>query len=138
MKIKDLLKEVLQDDSIRDVNLRTLSIALEHEQYKNIPGTKNSYRVDSANTNTLTQRHAHVYAKRQGKGEELYSVNLDGTGHDGYSGTTIPASHAEYLRNIGFKIPENLSLESLEYEDLNPLEYQIAIICEGSINSNQL
>lgn len=125
-----LLKEVEQDD-IREKKLTELFFALEHHTYKTIPGTRNSLRVDSENTNTMTQRHVHVYAKPNGGGKQLYSVNLDGSGHDGSSGKVIPASHADHLRNLGFTIPDNLALESLDFEFLSPELYEICILSDG-------
>ncbi|MCG5078100.1 hypothetical protein [Paraburkholderia tagetis] len=123
---KQFLKEVEE----RERKLSELSLALEHEIYKPIPGTRNSFRVDPANTNTLTQRHAHVYAKPHGEGRQLYSVNLDGTGHDGSSGIAIPSKHAEHLRGLGFAIPANLTLESLDYETLSFDLYEICILSD--------
>ena len=85
-------------------------------------------RLDPENTNTLTQRHAHVYAKPNGEGKQIYSVNFNGSGHDGSSGTAIPAKHAEHLRGLGFDIPANLTLESLEADILRPGLYEICIL----------
>ena len=76
----------------------------EHETYKLIPGTNNSYRTDAGNTNTQTIKHSHVFAKPKGSGSELFSVNIDGSGHDGSSGTEISSSHANYFRSIGYEI----------------------------------
>ena len=42
----------------------------EQETFKHIPGTKNSYRTDSGNTNTKTIKHSHIYAKPNGGGSE--------------------------------------------------------------------
>lgn len=126
-RFRDFLSEVKQERA-REAKLTELSLALEHLTYKNIPGTRNSMRVDAANTNTLTQRHAHVYAKPNGEGKQIYSVNLDGSGHDGSSGTVIPAKHAEHLRGLGFDIPANLTLESLDVDVLRPELYEICIL----------
>ncbi|MDV6344064.1 hypothetical protein [Nitrosomonas sp. Is37] len=124
-RFKDFLREKRDE---REKKLCELFLALEHHTYKNIPNTRNSLRVDSQNTNTLTQRHAHVYAKPNGGGKQLYSVNLDGSGHDGSSGAVIPANHAEYLRGLGFTIPDNLTLESLDIDSLSPELYEICIL----------
>lgn len=129
MRTNDILREVLQNDA-RIKNFKELSISLEHHTYKDIPGTRNSLRIDPQNTNTLTQRHAHVYAKPKGRGNQIYSVNMDGSGHDGSSGTVIPANHADYLRSVGFTIPGNLSLESLDFESLSPELYEICMLNE--------
>ncbi|MBC3809652.1 hypothetical protein H8K52_20140 [Undibacterium seohonense] len=126
-RFKEFLKEVKLNES-KEKKLTELSLALEHQTYKNISGTQNSLRIDPQNTSTLTQRHAHVYAKPNGGGKQLYSVNLDGSGHDGSSGTVIPASHADHLRRLGFEIPVNLALESLDFESLSPELYEICIL----------
>lgn len=126
-RFKDFLKEVEQD-KLREKNLKGLVLALEHQTYKSMPGTRNSLRLDSPNTNTGTQRHAHVYAKPNGGGAQLYSVNVDGSGHDGSSGEVISTRHAEHLRGLGFSIPDNLTLESLDIEALSPELYEICIL----------
>ena len=128
-----LAKKILNDFEIkkfRESRVQELTLALEHHIYKNIPGTKNSCRQDSPNTNTKTQKHAHVYAKSNGGGKELYSVNIDGSGHDGYSGTKIPSSHADFFRGIGYKIPLNLVLESLDFSEINSFDHEICILEE--------
>ena len=99
----------------------------EHQTYKNIPGTKNSYREDTGNTNTMTSRHSHVYAKPKGRGTEIYSVNIDGSGHDGSSGTEIPSSHAEFFRSKGYSIPDNNILENLILSESVSEEYELFI-----------
>lgn len=114
-KLKEILQQVLKEQE-QDKLLQELTISLEHHTYKRIPGTNNSYREDKANTNKNTQRHAHVYAKRNGGGKELYSVNLSGTGHDGSSGTVIPSSHADFFRDEGYSIPLTNSLESISID----------------------
>lgn len=100
----------------------------EHETYKNIPGIKNSYREDPANTNTMTQKHAHVYAKPKGKGGQLYSVNIDGSGHDGSSGIEIPKTHATFFRDKGYDIDVNNILESTELSILDPNVFELIIV----------
>ncbi|MDD3596784.1 hypothetical protein [Sulfuricurvum sp.] len=119
----DLLKNENKQTKIND------RIALfEHQLYKQIPGTRNSYRQDTGNTSTITQKHAHVYTKLSGKGNELYSVNIDGSGHDGSSGIEIPSSHANYLRNMGYKISDINILETLEFDSLDENTYDLIII----------
>jgi hypothetical protein len=104
-------------EQAREKAISELVLVLEHEVYKPIPNTQNSYRQDAANTNTMTDKHAHVYAKKNGGGRELYSVNFSGKGHDGYSGTPIPASHADFFRSQGYKVPPSNVLESLDSND---------------------
>ncbi|MEO5622050.1 MAG: hypothetical protein ABIO74_03345 [Dokdonella sp.] len=100
---------------------------LEHETYKRIPSTKNSCRIDSGNTNTLTDKHAHVFAKLKGGGKELYSVTIKGFGHDGYSGTEIPSTHADYFRGLGFEIKDTNILESIDLAAIAPDKYVLLL-----------
>jgi len=128
-------KQFLQETEAqkeRDERLQGLTLALEHQTYKAIPGTTNSYRIDTQNTTTNIQKHAHVYAKPNGGGKQLYSVNIDGSGHDGSSGTVISAKHADHFRRLGFEIPANLALESIDFEQLSPENYEICILIEDA------
>jgi hypothetical protein len=88
----------------------------EHQVYKPISGTRDRYREDSANTNTHTLLHSHVYAGNTKK--QLYAVNVDGSGHDGSSKKQISAAHAKFFRKNGYSIrPDNI-LEVLDVADL--------------------
>ena len=128
MKIKDIFDRV---DRLLEKDLMDL---FEHQTYKNIPGTISSYREDPANTNTMTNKHAHVYAKPKGKGSQLYSVNKDGSGHDGSSGTEIPSSHAKFFRNKGYSIPDKNILENLVLSKTDKDIYELIILEDKSIN----
>jgi len=128
--MKKKLFDLIREEELAPQNTEELFLALEHQTYKIIPGTKCSYRIDPENTNTKTKKHAHVYAKKDGKGDELYSVNMDGRGHDGSSGIRIPAAHATYFRNKNFLIPDNLTLESLNFSSLSPDDYEFVILDE--------
>lgn len=110
-------KQFLTEDK-RGEALKHLKALFEHEIYKRIPGTSNSYRQDSANTTTNTQWHSHIYAKLNGGGKELYSVNYNGSGHDGSSGVKIPTTHADFFRSKGYNIKSDNILESLSLEKL--------------------
>jgi len=105
-----------------------LTTLFEHEVYKRIPGTANSFRQDPANTNTQVQRHSHVYAKLNGGGQELYSVNLSGSGHDGSSGIPIPDTHAAFFRSKGYDIKPDNILESLNLEQLQEGMYRLVLL----------
>ncbi len=111
-------KQFLADIKRGEKFVSRLIALFEHETYKRISGTVNSYRQDSANTNTQTQRHSHVYARLNGDGKELYAVNLDGSGHDGSSGVPIPSVHADFFRLKGYHIKSDNILESLDIEQL--------------------
>ncbi|MCC5842562.1 MAG: hypothetical protein JJT96_20765 [Opitutales bacterium] len=100
-------------------------LLLDWNCYQLIPGTRNSYRVDAANTSTMTKKHAAVYSKANGKGKELYAVNIDGTGHDGSFGFKMPKKHAEYFRSINFDIPDSGIIESISISQLLPSEYDL-------------
>ncbi len=113
---------------LNETNASKFIELFEHQIYKNIPGTKNSYRVDPANTNTMTSKHSHAYAKPNGKGSQLYSVNIDGTGHDGSSGKEIPGAHADFFRSKGYSIPDNNILENLILSESIADEYELLIL----------
>lgn len=110
-------------------------LLLEYEVYRQIPGTKHSYRQDSANTNTLTQQHSHVYAKLSGKGKQLYAVNFDGSGHDGSSGHFVPSFHADHFRSLGYTIPDTNILESIDSDALTSY-YSILVIDDMQLASS--
>jgi hypothetical protein len=123
MKLYELFEESIEKDSSR----QRCSL-FEHKLYKRIPGTSASYREDPGNTNTMTQKHAHAYAKPDGRGKELYSVNLDGSGHDGSSGTPIPKPHADYFRGKGYDMPDDNILESWSIENLDPKDHSLIVL----------
>lgn len=100
----------------------------EHEIYKPIPGSTNSYRTDQGKTGTMTKKHAHVYAKPNGRGKELYSVNTDGSGHDGSRGKEIPAGHAAHFRSLGFTIATDNILESIEMSAMDTRHYKLFLM----------
>lgn len=100
-------------------------LLLEYECYRLIPGTRNSYREDPMNTATRTMKNSHVYARPKGGGRKLYTVNYDGSGHDGSEGIQIPSSHADYFRSKGYDIPESNILECIEMGALEGSIYQI-------------
>jgi hypothetical protein len=112
----------------RRARIEALMQLVEHETYKRIPKTNNSYRQDPANTNTLTLKHAHVYAKQGGGGGELYSVNVDGSGHDGSSGVEIPSSHADFFRKQGYTIKADNILESLDPDELSKRGFHLVVL----------
>jgi hypothetical protein len=126
--LREIMNEIELEKKERESRIKQLSLALEHLTYKNIPDTNNSYRQDAANTNTKTEKHVHVYAKHDGKGKELYSVCLSGKGHDGSSGVVISQKHADYFRSCGYQVPQNLTLESIDFSEINEFEYKICIL----------
>ncbi len=115
-------------ESSKEEAVSKLTDLFEHEVYKQIPGTTSSYRQDAANTNTKTQWHSHVYAKANGGGNELYSVNVSGSGHDGSSGIKIPSDHADFFRSKGYDIKPDNILESLNLEQLQEEKYYLVLL----------
>jgi hypothetical protein len=99
----------------------------EAKLYKQIPGTISSFRVDPEQTSIKTVRHSHVYAKPNGKGKQLYSVGVNGRGHDGCSNVQIPSSHADYFRSMGFEIPLNNILECILITDCRKNDIEILL-----------
>ena len=114
----------------RKRNEKIEELLLEHESYELIPGTKNSRREDSGNTNTKTQVHSHVFAKPKGKGKQLYAVNVDGSGHDGSSGIEISKKHADFFRDEGYEVPDTNILESIESDSISEDEYVLVLLEE--------
>lgn len=108
-------KEFYNEIEVTEVTLSDEQL-LENKQYQRIPKTQKTYRIDKANTSTLTQDHAHVYAS---KNNQIYAVNIDGSGHDGNHGYEISKKDAEYFRGLGFDISVDNILESLELEMIN-------------------
>ena len=88
------------------------NLVLEYNQYKNIPGTTKTYRIDPANTNTMTQKHIHVFFN----GEQIYAMNVDGTPHDG-SKCVLSKKDQEFLKKMGFAVPEGGILEMYTFCD---------------------
>jgi hypothetical protein len=122
--------EFLRESEDKDRAFRKAVLLFEHEVYKRIPGTQNSYRQDPGNTNTMTLRHSHVYARPKGGGQELYAVNIDGSGHDGSSGVAIPALHAHHFRSLGYAIPDTNILESLDGGSLDTERFSLMVLQE--------
>jgi|GEM_PF-4137684 len=95
-------------------------IILEYKQYKNIPGTTKTYRIDAANTNTMTQKHIHVFYD----GKQLYAINVDGTSHDG-SKYILSKKDQSFLKDMGFTVPKDGILEKYSFQDGS-----LFLICE--------
>ena len=104
-----------------------LKLLQEFKCYKMIPTTNNSYREDPGKMATLTMTHSHVFAAPNGKGKQLYAVNINGSGHDGSSGAAISTAHAEYFRSKGYYIPPNNILETIDISQINKNEYRILL-----------
>lgn len=132
LTFKEYYEQVRRELEIRSKFPREL--LYEAKVYKRIPGKNASYRQDSANPAKRVDRHVHVYAKQNGKGKELYSVDINGKGHDGFSGA-IPKAHADFFRSKGYKIPEKIIIEWVSVEDLSQLNVELIIVevCEDDL-----
>lgn len=108
----------------------TLILLFEYSVYKLIPNSNASYREDMGKTTNMTITHSHIYVKPNGDGKELYSINIDGSGHDGFSGTEIPQKHADYFRSKGYDIKDNNILESIILENTNTNHFKLIILEE--------
>ena len=135
MKLFELLEKADESFDIKQAWTRGEKFALlglepvtEGARYQKVPGTQMSARFDSGNTNTLTQDHAHIFARPNGQGKELYSVNKSGTGHDGSSGQAISPKVASFLKSQGYRIPDNLVLESLDLSAVLEDRYVLIVL----------
>lgn len=120
-------------DFLKDKQIVEQLMLFEHTIYKQIEGTRNSYRQDTGNKNNMTLTHSHVYAKPNGEGKKLYSVNIDGTGHDGNRSRSISKNHADFFRSKGYEIKPDNILECVILENINTNDYEILILEENEI-----
>lgn len=112
------------------LSLLGLEYIAESADYQRVPKTQMSVRFDSGNTNTKTQDHAHVFARLNGQGKQLFAVNIDGTGHDGSSGAPIPKRVGQFLQTKGYVIPVNFVVESMSLDDALEDRFIIFIVYE--------
>lgn len=98
---------------IKNTN-KSLNSPFINEQQENntIPGTTKRYYIHRANTFTLTQKHIHVYAD----GKQVYSLNKDGSSHDGSYNYKLSKKEISFLKKLDFTIPKNGIVESLNNE----------------------
>lgn len=115
-----ILWNVTIDSFIVDESLLSRSkddtLLIQAYVIKTIPGTKGrtfQIHLPFGEQRPGNQKHIHVYAKN---GTELYSLNIDGTAHDGYHGVQIPDVEADYFRSKGFEIPEKQYHKVLHYQ----------------------
>lgn len=104
-----------------------LELLTEWECFKLVPGTKRSYTEHPFESSTGVPKHAHVYAKPKGNGKQVYSVRVDGKGHDGSSGFPMPKKDAKYFRELGYEIPDTNIIETVELSDLESSDYTLLI-----------
>ncbi len=112
------------------LSLLGLEYVSESADYQRVPKTQMSVRFDNGNTNTKTRDHAHVFARLDGQGKQLFAVNIDGSGHDGSSGTPIPRKVGDFLKTKGYAIPVSFVVESMSLADALEDRFIIFIIYE--------
>ena len=81
-----------------------------------IPGLKGySFRKDkpSGIPGPGNQYHYHIYLQ----GKEVFAVNNDGTGHDGFHNVRIDKELADYLRQKGANVPDTNLIECRDYSN---------------------
>ena len=113
------------------ISMLGLEYITESNEYKQIPRTQMSARFDKGNTNTLTQDHAHIFAKPNGQGKQLLAINIDGTGHDGSSGKAIPKKVGDFLKTKGYVVPLNYVVESISIYEALEETFIVFMIVEG-------
>lgn len=118
---------VLTAQIILNDEVEVLSIATE--SWRQDSDSKLYYRVDAANTNTNTQRHIHIAAKKHisSKGQQV-SWNEDASRHDSHSfnDNFTKRQAAETLAKKILKIGPNISLEAYQKDVLNSILIETA------------
>jgi hypothetical protein len=72
-----------------------------------------SIRRDPPHDPVTGQVHAHGCDR---KGRELFALNFDGSAHDGYHQTRIPKRFIEPLQKLGFAVPPDRLIESIDID----------------------
>lgn len=103
--------ENMDEDCFKKIERNIYAYDNTKALFEMISGTNQSYVIHKMDTLSNTIKYAHVYAKPKGKGGQLYSIRVDGKGHDGSSGYQMPKKHREHFEKLGFKIPEKGILE---------------------------
>jgi hypothetical protein len=111
------------------LSLLGLEYVEERASYQRVDKTQMSVRFDKGNTNKKTQDHAHVFARPEGKGKQLFAINVDGTGHDGSSGEPIPKRVGDFLKKKGYEIPLNFVVESISVPLALEDRFIVFIVC---------
>lgn len=128
--ISDLLKEfidsednekyildgiILYDDDPMASSL-VGNLLVEHQTYKRIPNTKLYYRKDVRSGRPGDLTHVHV----RSKGNELFAINIDGSGHDRSKGSEfhLTKDMIDWLKSLGFTPPANGIIEWRNIGDL--------------------
>lgn len=105
---------------ISEENLSSSSTPL-FEHLIDIKGTNRVYRYDVGNPDLNFKDHIHVFIKGHvGKGQEVFIICRDGSGHDRFKGSMYHLSNSEvkFLKSIGFSVPENRLIECCGVDDI--------------------
>lgn len=121
MKFNEALKAA-RIDKIRKIIFVFENTPLQEAKYISVPKTTKYARYDSGNSNTSTQDHLHLFSKN---GKELYSINRNGTKHDG-SKAKLSSKEIDFLTKQGFNVPDDGLLESISIDSAkNFLEFEL-------------
>lgn len=105
---------------ITEERISSLSTPL-YEHLIDIKGTNRVYRYDVGNPDLNVKDHIHVFIKGHvGKGQEVFIICRDGSGHDKFKGSKYHLSNSEvkFLKSIGFSVPENRLIECCGIDDI--------------------
>ncbi len=116
---EDVLKDVIIDAIIVDEHdfLRmggNAKIIEAKTSFNQIPGAKYyTYRFDRpfGEQKPGNQGHFHIFKR----GDELFAINVDGTGHDGCHKIRIPDDIVPFLKDKGVVIPKDQIIEMLTF-----------------------
>ncbi|ANI82398.2 DUF6367 family protein [Kosakonia oryzae] len=112
-----LTAQIILNDEIEVLSITT-------ESWKEDSNSGLYYRVDPANTNTNTQRHIHIAAKKHTSSKDKQvSWNQDASRHDAHSfnDSFTKRNAAERLAKKILNIGPNVSLEAYQDDELSSL-----------------
>lgn len=118
-KIKEI-NEILMDEVIVDgiifipnfeIPKKIGELIIERkDHFPQIPGTRYTFRKDNprGTPGPGNLKHIHIYAPNN---KELFSINIDGSAHDGCHGAKIPEDIVTFLTQLGYQVPANRIIE---------------------------
>jgi hypothetical protein len=117
---RELLAEVLTSISQKKKIARIVEGAVNY----NVPPDR--YRKDTRHA-PHGMSHFHVFRHKN----QVGVVNIDGTGHDGYSGTRLNRNQGNFLRSKGVNLPKNNVIATKLIESFEPR--YVVVISEAEL-----